>query len=319
MVKSIHLEIQTNGFGLRRIRMKRIVTIQDVSCIGKCSLTVALPIVSAMGVETAVLPTAVLSTHTAISGFTFHDLTGEIASIAAHWKEKNYSFDAIYSGYLGSFEQLELCAEFIEMFRVPKTASGGDGKSCLVFVDPVLGDHGKFYAGFTPQFAREMGKYCGHADVIVPNMTEAAFLLNIDYDPAAFRDERYVRDILRRLCDLGPKNAVLTGASFHPEKLGFMGFNAESGEFFSYFTERIPHEFHGTGDIFSSAAVGALANDFSLEESLRIAADYTLECIRESIKDPCARDYGVNFESAVPWLIGRIGKSVFCRETLNEK
>lgn len=288
--------------------MKRIVSIQDISCIGKCSLTVALPIISAMGVEAAVLPTAVLSTHTAISGFTFHDLTGEIAPIAAHWKEKNYSFDAIYSGYLGSFEQLKLCAEFIDMFRDSESELDGSGKRPCVFVDPVLGDHGKFYAGFTPEFAREMGKYCGFADVIVPNLTEASFLLQMDYAPDAACDERIVQNILRRLCDLGTKNAVLTGVSFEPEKIGFMGFNAESGEFFSYLTERIPHEFHGTGDIFASTAVGALANDFSLEQSLRVAADYTLECIRESIRDPDARSYGVNFESAIPWLVRRIGK-----------
>ncbi|MBQ2820230.1 MAG: pyridoxamine kinase [Thermoguttaceae bacterium] len=288
--------------------MKRIVSIQDISCVGKCSLTVALPIISSMGVEAAVLPTAVLSTHTAISGFTFHDLTEEIPLIASHWKERKYSFDAIYSGYLGSFEQLRLCSEFIEAFRFSGTDSDGLPKRSCVFVDPVLGDHGKFYAGFTPEFAREMGKYCGNADVIVPNMTEAAYLLETDYVPDGAYDEKFVQDILRGLCSLGTKNAVLTGVSFEPEKVGFMGLNAESGTFFSYFTERIPNVFHGTGDIFASTAVGALMNDFSLEESLKIAADYTLECIRESIRDPFSRDYGVNFETAIPWLIRRIGK-----------
>ncbi len=279
--------------------MKRILSIQDVSCVGKCSLTVALPIISAMGVETAVLPTAVLSTHTAISGFTFHDLTSEISPISAHWKRKNYTFDAIYTGYLGSFEQLHLVADLMDSFKTPQTC---------IFIDPVMGDYGKLYSGFTPDFAREMGRLCARADVIVPNMTEASYLLNVEYRENGNYDAAYVQDLLRRLCELGPKNSVLTGVSFCPEEVGVMGYNAESRTFFTYMTERIPHAFHGTGDIFASTAVGALMNDFSLEESLKAAADYTLECIRESLRDPNSRDYGVNFESAIPYLVRRIGK-----------
>ena len=278
--------------------MKRIVSIQDISSVGKCSLTVALPIISAMGVEAGVLPTAVLSTHTAIPGFTFHDLTGEIRPICAHWKKMGYTFDSIYTGYLGSFEQLDLVSEFFDDF----------GKDSLIFIDPVMGDYGRLYSGFTLDFVREMARLCARADVIVPNMTEATFMTGLEYREDGQYDLVFVQDLLRRLCDLGPKNAVLTGASFAPELVGFVGLNAESGEFFSYMTERIPNSFHGTGDIFSSAAVGALMNDFTLADSLAIAADYTLECIRESLKDPEARDYGVNFESAIPYLVRRIGK-----------
>ena len=278
--------------------MKRIVSIQDISSVGKCSLTVALPIISAMGVEAGVLPTAVLSTHTAIPGFTFHDLTGEIRPICAHWKKMGYTFDSIYTGYLGSFEHLDLVSEFFDDF----------GKDSLIFIDPVMGDYGRLYSGFTLDFVREMARLCARADVIVPNMTEATFMTGLEYREDGQYDLVFVQDLLRRLCDLGPKNAVLTGASFAPELVGFVGLNAESGEFFSYMTERIPNSFHGTGDIFSSAAVGALMNDFTLADSLAIAADYTLECIRESLKDPEARDYGVNFESAIPYLVRRIGK-----------
>ena len=278
--------------------MKRIVSIQDISSVGKCSLTVALPIISAMGVEAAVLPTAVLSTHTAIPGFTFHDLTGEIRPICAHWKKMGYTFDSIYTGYLGSFEQLDLVSEFFDDF----------GKDSLIFIDPVMGDYGRLYSGFTLDFVREMARLCARADVIVPNMTEATFMTGLEYREDGQYDLVFVQDLLRRLCDFGPKNAVLTGASFDPKLVGIVGLNAESGEFFSYMTERIPNSFHGTGDIFSSAAVGALMNDFSLSDSLAIAADYTLECIRESLKDPEARDYSVNFESAIPYLVRRIGK-----------
>ena len=153
--------------------MKRVVSIQDISCLGKCSLTVALPIISAMGVETCVVPTAVLSTHTGgFSGFTFHDLTQEVAPIADHWAKEGISFDAIYTGYLGSFEQIHLVSQFFDRFG---------GQDTLIYVDPAMADNGVLYTGFTPEFAKEMGKLCGKADVIVPNLTEASFMLGVDY------------------------------------------------------------------------------------------------------------------------------------------
>ncbi len=288
--------------------MKRIVTIQDISCVGKCSLTVALPIISAMGVETAVLPTAALSTHTAIPGYTFLDLTTELRPIAEHWKRERYTFDAIYTGYLGSFEQMELVAEFMDVFPTVRDDKTGEMKPTCVFIDPVMGDYGRLYSGFTPEFVREMSRFCSRADVIVPNMTEACWLLGMDYLPDGTYSENQVRDILRRLCDLGPKNAVLTGVSFQKNRVGFMGFCAETETFFSYMTEKFPNSFHGTGDIFASATVGAMMNDYSLCDSLSVATDFTLECIQESLRDPMARNYGVNFESAIPYLIRRIGK-----------
>ena len=167
--------------------MKRVVSIQDISCLGKCSLTVALPIISAMGVETCVVPTAVLSTHTGgFSGFTFHDLTQEVAPIADHWAKEGISFDAIYTGYLGSFEQIHLVSQFFDRFG---------GQDTLIYVDPAMADNGVLYTGFTPEFAKEMGKLCGKADVIVPNLTEASFMLGVDYVGENY-DEAYIRDCL---------------------------------------------------------------------------------------------------------------------------
>ena len=139
--------------------MKRIVTIQDISCIGKCSLTVALPIISACGVETAVIPTAVLSTHTAFDGFTFRDLTDEILPIAAHWKAQGMAVDAIYTGYLGSFRQLEIVSRFFDQFKTPEN---------LILIDPAMADNGALYAGFTPEFVQEMAKLCGKATSSFP-------------------------------------------------------------------------------------------------------------------------------------------------------
>ncbi len=276
--------------------MKRIVTIQDISCVGKCSLTVALPIISAMGVETAVLPTAVLSTHTMFKNFTFRDLTCDIKPIAAHWKAENIGFDAIYTGYLGSFEQLALVAEFIADFKTPDN---------LVFIDPVMADNGKLYPGFTPEFARAMAGLCARADVIVPNLTEAAFLLDRPYCAGGY-DEAYIRELLKRLADLGAPHAVLTGVSFTPNQVGVMGYHAEKDEFFSYFHRRLDVSFHGTGDIFSSTAVGALMRGLRLEKALALAADYTVDCIECTMNSPRHAWYGVEFERAIPRLLERL-------------
>ncbi len=279
--------------------MKRVVSIQDISCLGKCSLTVALPIISAMGVETCVVPTAVLSTHTGgFSGFTFHDLTQEVAPIAAHWKKEGITFDAIYTGYLGSFEQIDLVGQFFDQFG---------GKDTLVYVDPAMADNGVLYTGFTPEFAKEMGKLCGKADVIVPNLTEASFMLGIDYVGDQY-DESYIKDLLKQLTGLGCRTAVLTGMSFEPGKIGAMAYDSATDTYASYFNEKLPVQFHGTGDIFASACVGALMNGKDLAGALKVAVDYTLECIRETQNDPDARWYGVNFESAIPMLVHSLGR-----------
>lgn len=278
--------------------MKRIITVQDISCVGKCSLTVALPVISAMGVEASVLPTAVLSAHTMFKNFTFRDLTEDIPAISDHWKSENIHFDAIYTGYLGSFEQLELMSKFFDDYKADDT---------LIFVDPVMADNGKLYPGFTEDFAASMTKLCGKADIIVPNMTEASFMLGIPYIASGY-DEEYIKDILRRLCATGAKKAVLTGVSFEEGKLGVMSYDSETDRFFTYFRERINANFHGTGDIFSSTCVGALMNGMSLDEALQVATDYTVECIRVTEDDPKCRWYGVNFESAIPYLVRRIGR-----------
>ncbi len=277
--------------------MKRIITVQDISCVGKCSLTVALPIISAMGVEAAVLPTAVLSTHTAFKkGYTFRDLTNDITAITDHWKKEHFFFDAIYTGYLGSFEQLDLISRFFDEFKTTDN---------VIVVDPVMGDYGKLYTGFTPEFAKAMAQLCGKADIIVPNMTEAAFMLGISYQGEGY-DRAYVQDILYKLTQLGAKCAVLTGVSFEDGKVGVMAYDSVADKFFEYYTDRVNASYHGTGDVFASTCIGALMNGKSLEEALPIAADYTAECIRMTEADPNHNWYGVNFETAVPYLLKRL-------------
>lgn len=277
--------------------MKRIVTIQDISCIGKCSLTVALPIISAMGIETAIIPTAVLSTHTMFSGFTCKDLTDQIKPITKHWEEENFDFSAIYTGYLGSFEQIDLMKEMFDEFKTD---------SNIIFVDPAMADNGKLYPAFDEAFAKHMATLCAKADIIVPNITEASFMTGIEYKNEY--DEDYIKTMLKALANLGAKISILTGVSFKEGTTGVMGYDKEKDEFYYYSHKKHPVSYHGTGDIFSSTCIGAMMNDMSWKDAIAVAADYTAECIRITCEDPDAISYGVNFESVIPYLLKRIGK-----------
>jgi len=274
--------------------MKRIATIQDISCLGKCSLTVALPVISAMGVEACIVPTAVLSTHTMFKNFTFHDLTDELRKIANHWENEKFEFDALYTGYLGSFEQIKIVEEYFEKFGKRNT---------LKIVDPVMGDNGKLYVGFNEEFAQKMKKMCNKADIIVPNLTEAAFMLNEPYIGDKEYNEEDIKAILKKLCKDGPKIAILTGVSFEKGKIGVMGFDNEKNEYFTYFNNKVDAAYHGTGDLFASTMTGALMNGLSLINSLKLAADYTAECIKLTANTKNSIKYGVYFETLIPNLI----------------
>lgn len=275
--------------------MKRIVTVQDISCVGKCSLTVALPIISAMGVEAAIIPTAVLSTHTMFSGFTVKDLTDQIEPITNHWQNEKIAFDAIYTGYLGSFEQIDLMKKMFSEFRTDKS---------ITFVDPAMGDHGKLYPAFDEKFAKHMATLCAEADIIVPNITEACFMTGTEYKESY--DEDYVNDLLRKLSALGAKLSILTGVSFGDGKTGVMGYDSEKDETYYFCHEKLSSSYHGTGDIFSSTCLGALMRGFDWKKAIEIAALYTAECIRITMADGKLQWYGVHFEQAIPYLLDLI-------------
>lgn len=274
--------------------MKRMITIQDISCVGKCALTVALPIISAMGTEASVIPTAVLSNHTAFPQFTFCDLTEEIPPIARALKEQGMDFSCIYTGYLGSERQLSIVSDFIDDF----------GDNAIVFIDPVMGDFGRLYSGFDDSFARKMAELCAKADVIVPNLTEACYMLGEPFHQLEGEEE--AKDILRRLCALGAKKAVLTGMTNGEGMMGAVMYDSESDEFFSHYAPRTNKTFHGTGDVFASCCVGALCRGWSLPDALTLAVDFTAQCAKVTVENPDARWYGVDFETAIPWLIERI-------------
>ena len=280
--------------------MKRILTIQDISCFGKCSLTVALPLLSAMGVETVILPTAVLSTHTLFKGFTCRDLSDQLTPITDHWKREGITFDAIYTGYLGTEEEIDTVIGIIRTFGNDHT---------LVFVDPAMGDNGKLYPAFNEHYARKNADLCAVADIADPNITEAAFLTGLPYREQYTED--YIREMLLTLAELGTKMPILTGVSLSEGKTGAMGYDTEKKTFFSYQNDRIPAAYHGTGDIFSSVLAGAFVLGIERTEALKIAADYTALTIAETVKNPENPWYGVDFEKTIPVLVDelkRIGK-----------
>ena len=271
--------------------MKKIVTVQDISCVGRCSLTVALPIISAMGVEACPLPTALLSSHTLYPQPYICDLTDSLSGIAAHWKKIGVRFDGIYTGYLGSMRQLDIISDFIDQFR-------GEG---FVFIDPVMGDHGRLYSGFTPEYVSRMARFCGKGDIIVPNLTEACLMLEREYIGDSYtRDDLKV--ILRELTELGASKAILTGVSMEPGRLGAAAYDSRTGEYFLCMGDRVEGSFHGTGDIFASVCVGALANGRSLGQAVESAVSFTCESIKVTIDDSADRRSGVNFEKVLPIL-----------------
>ncbi len=274
--------------------MKKVVTIQDISCFGKCSTTVALPVISAMGVECAVIPTAVLSTHTAgFHGFTFRDLTEDIPAVTDHWKREGLTFDGLYTGYLGSPEQAAMIEDFIDKI----------GPRC-VFVDPAMADNGKLYTGFGPEIVDAMRHLCGRADVIVPNITESALMMGAEYREPGSYDGAYIRDLLIRLAENGAKTAAITGVRLkdRPGEQGIMAYSRESGQFTEYFHEHLPVSFHGTGDLFAAVMFAALILGKPLRDAMRIAASNVLNSIRATMDDPDYR-YSVKFELCIPELI----------------
>lgn len=280
------------------MKQKRTVAINDMSCIGKCSLTVALPIISSLGIETVVLPTAVLSAHTAFEGFTFCDLTDEMEPIADHWYKRGERFDCIYSGYLGSLRQIELVENFIDRFKEENTT---------VIIDPVLGDHGRLYKNFTEDFALKMAKLCKKADVITPNLTEASFMLQREYVGEKYSEE-YIISLLRDLASLGSKRIVLTGISYDEKRLGVACYDCEKDEYFYYPGERIESMFHGTGDVWASSFTGAFVKGYDFTEAAKIATDFTVKSIKATLDDKENHWYGVKFETCLSEFSSKYGK-----------
>ena len=276
---------------------KRVLAIHDISCVGKCSLTVALPIISATGIEVPGLPTAVLSTHTGgFTGFTYRDLTEDMIPILNHWKSLDLQFEGIYTGFLGSFEQIDIVCKIIDEV----------GKNAMVFVDPVMADNGKLYPIFPENFPEGMKRLCSRADIILPNITEASLMLGREYVNGPYTKE-YIEDLLRALSELGPSKVVLTGVFFEDDKLGAACFDSKTGKISYAFAEKIPGYYHGTGDVFSSVVVGAVMNGQPLDRAVEIAVDFTQKSITRTYEAGTDVRYGVNFEAGIPRLLKQLG------------
>ncbi len=269
---------------------KKILTIQDISCLGQCSLTVALPILSACGMETCIIPSAILSTHTAgFSGFTFRDLTEDIPKIKDHWLKENVKFEAIYTGYLGSTEQIDYVRDIMSSLGI---------ENCKNIVDPAMADNGKLYPAFDEAFVEEMKKLCKDAHYLLPNITEACFLTGIEYKETY--DEAYIRELCEALLSSDKQTVVLTGVGYRPGKTGVVVYSKDSYEYYEH--DLISDGCHGTGDVYASSFVGALLRDHSAYDAAKIAADYTVECIKYT-QDDKDHWYGVKFEPVLPKLI----------------
>ena len=268
---------------------KKILTLQDISCYGPCSITVALPIISAFGIETAVLPSAVLSTHTAgFSGYTFRDLTEDLPDIQKHWEKEGIYFDAIYTGYIGSIKQLDYIKDIIDSRLKP------DG---IVFVDPAMADYGEFYYGFDQEFADKMGELCKLGDYILPNTTEACYLLHKEWKPDFSKEE--MEEIAKDLSEFTKKHVILKGDNHKEGQLGMLVSDKEDSDIQFVYNDKIDHLSHGTGDVFASAFVGSSMLGKSPTSSAKIAGEFTKKAIEKTIDDS-NHNYGVKFEKVIP-------------------
>jgi len=276
---------------------KKLLAINDISCVGRCSLTVALPIISSVGVECSILPTAILSTHTGgFTGYTFLDFTDEMQKVSNHWLQLNRKYDAIYTGFLGSSEQVDVVNDIVLKFK----------DNNIIIVDPAMADNGKLYPIFDNNFPNEMKKLCLNGDVIVPNITEACLLTGYEYKQNNHTEE-YIDGLLNALSNEGMKDIVLTGVAINDNKIGAVCYNHKTKEKYFYDQELIPGYYRGTGDVFASVLSSCIMKNKSLQESTKIAVDITVASIKETLKyQDIDVKYGVCFEEVIPLLIEKV-------------
>lgn len=273
---------------------KRVLTIQDISCVGQCSLTVALPILSAFGLETCILPSAILSTHTAgFKDFTCLNFTDEFKKIISHWEKEKIKFNAFYTGYLLNSEQIKIIKELFTKFK--------NENNLLKIIDSVMGDNGSLYPGFDVNFIESMKALCLNADIIIPNLTEACFLTGYEYQEKY--DEKYILNLVKELEKFGNKIIIITGIGYSENTTGVVVW--EKGEVKYYKHKKIAKNYHGTGDIYSSVFVGAYLSGMSSFEAASTAADFVVECIEFTINDD-SHWYGVKFEPLIVNFINNL-------------
>ncbi len=267
-------------------RQKRVLAVHDISCVGRCSLTVALPVLSAMGFETSILPTSILSTHTGgFEGYTYRIQAADMNPVADHWRALGLRFDAIFTGWLGTHRHVENLAHLLEAV----------GQGAELIADPVMGDNGRLYATLDGDYVDAMRRFCGRAELLLPNITEAAILTGTEY-PYPGYNRAWVADMLKRLIDLGPRVAVLTGVSLQPGRIGAAAMDRYAGRMICYDDAFIPGMWHGAGDVFASALIGAHLRGAPLDRALRLAVTFTARCIRRTRDAGTDERLGLQFE-----------------------
>jgi len=279
--------------------IKRIAAIHDLSGVGKCSMTVALPVISASGVECACMPTAILSTHTAVfTGYTVRDLSDDMLPMARHWKKENIGFDGLYSGYMVSPAQGEIISECFDILSNEDT---------LIIVDPVMADNGQYYAGMGDEMCQAFKKLCARASIITPNVTEACYLTDTEYVDG-IHSEEYINTLVKKLGGLGAETVILTGVCPQEGKIGNVALDVKSGEIVCRYYERLETLYHGTGDLFGSALSALLVRGASLDTAIDSASFLVMEAMKLSEEQNIPSHMGVNFENVLPAYVARINK-----------
>ncbi len=289
-----------------RQKIPRVAAVHDISCFGRCSLTVIMPILSCMGIQVCPLPTAVLSTH--LGGFkniAFCDFTERMPEFYHHWQQEGITFDCIYSGFLASEQQIDTVSQFIDEFSANKP---------LVLVDPVMGDEGRLYSVYTPKMQEHMKRLVSKADIITPNFTEACFLLGEQYQDKVLEPD-LLKDWLVRLASFGPSVVIMTGiplANGHILNIGYEKTTAcnaccqngqSTGAYWEVVSEQIPARYPGTGDIFASILAGALLRKHNVPQAMELAAEFVAVAIKDTYEAGTPTREGVILESALPWLM----------------
>lgn len=272
------------------MKQKRLVTIQDLSCFGKCSVTVALPVISALGTETVVLPTAVLSTHTGeFKNYTFHPLYDEFSGICDHWESLGIEFDAIYIGYIGSTELICAVSDFIDRFKKEST---------VVFIDPAMADNGKFYSGLDMEYARKLSELCKKANIISPNMTEAMILSG--KKPEDYKEHTNIKEIMSALSSVC-ENVIITGVH-NTDTISTISYQKQTDTVSRADKPLYDGVFYGSGDLFASAFIGMYLTGATLFEATKSASDFVNDCIIKTLDEREKYWYGLKFEQSLSIL-----------------
>ncbi len=280
----MHIDLKKEGEAVKKKNiLKNCAVINDLSGYGRCALTVSLPILSALHVRACPVPTAILSNHTGFDEYFFSDFTENMEPYFDYWEKLNLHFDGIYTGFLGSERQVDIINTFVDKFKSPDTP---------LFVDPVMGDHGKLYSTYTPHLVERMKELSSHADVITPNLTELSFLCDVPYDELLHADDKAIFTLASKI---GARNVVITGIR-RDSRVYNLAIDCKSGETFSASSSYIGGEYCGTGDLFASVLFGCMIRGKTLSRALSLATSFLKKAVKSSSELGVSPLDGIAFE-----------------------